>query len=159
MLPLVIKIIRGLIYTISPLFFLSPLLFFGQDNCLYSFEAQVFDLHENTPLVNARVALLESTKITSTTEKGFFRLRSLCPGTYSVLVSHPLCDSQEYNIQIPQKKAQIFKLEHHVNELAEVVLEDNTRYKTKRNVIESELDEKALQRNQGADLATLLSEV
>lgn len=157
MLLLVTNIIREQIHSICSLIFLVPILFFGQDNCLYSFEAQVFDLHENTPLVDARVELLGSTKITSTTEKGVFVFSRLCPGTYSVLVSHPLCDAQEYNIQIPQKKEQIFKLEHHVNELAEVVLEDNLRYKTKRSVVESELDEQALQRNQGADLATLLS--
>ena len=141
------------------LFFLFLSSAWGQENCSYSFQAQLIDLHEDSPLVDARIVLLGTDKITSSTEEGRFQIQGLCPGTYKIKFSHPLCDPQTKTIQIPQKKPFVFHLEHHVNTLAEIIVSEESFKKIRKSHVESGLNTNELIRQQGGNLATALSEL
>src|SRR5690348_1166488 len=53
----------------------------------------VLDSLHNEPLVNARVRLAETGRISTTDENGRFTFEGLAPGHYDLAATHPLADS------------------------------------------------------------------
>lgn len=159
MLPYLNNKFWELVIIIGSLFLFFTLNSHAQTNCKYTFRGSVYDIHEDSPLVDARVELLNEQRIIFSSEQGEFNIAELCPGIYKLQITHPSCEPLVRNIQIPQKKIGAFKLEHHVNALAEIFVEEDIRNKAGKNQLESTLDQVVLLQNQSSDLGSILSQL
>ena len=142
--------------------FFSPFFFsYGQSTspCAYRIEGRLFDLHDGAPLVDARIELINHNSVTSTDAKGRFVFENTCAGTYSLFVSHPLCDAKNYTVTVPLKKPLKLQLEHHVTVLEEIIVADKTRNQTEPTALQSGIDEATLYENQTQNLASALSSI
>lgn len=127
------------------LFFLGGSLLYSQE-CNYSFRGIVLDLHENRVLSNAVITLLETgeQKLTDTTGK--FRFSSLCKKEYTLQVNHVDCKELIIKIAPPFSVEKRLYLEHHFNELEEIILTDLGQKQLTKTGIESHLSNKQINR-------------
>ena len=82
---------KGIQYFFASLFFIglsSNLL--GQ-SCTLSLSGKVEDLHDETPIFGALVSIEGSTFFTQTDASGFYEIRDLCSGTFTLVISHAEC--------------------------------------------------------------------
>ncbi len=103
----------------------------GQD-CKNSFSGKVFDLHDNSPLSGASISI-DGIYVSFTNDNGFFTIDNLCNQNYTFEISHPLCDSKEFDVNISKNREKIFRLEHHIKELNEIILYGNSFEKKIKN--------------------------
>ena len=104
-------------------------------DCNNSFTGKVFDLHDNSPLSGASISI-EGVYVSFTNDNGFFTINNLCNQNYTFEISHPLCDSKVFDVDISKNKEKIFRLEHHIKELNEIILYGNSFEKKSKTIIE-----------------------
>ncbi|QMU63323.1 MAG: TonB-dependent receptor [Flavobacteriaceae bacterium] len=137
------------------------LLLFGNivisQNCNYTFSGKVTDLHDGSPLVEARVAIAHTEKIVLTDENGNFIIPNLCNQTYTISVSHPLCTTKQYRIKIRGNTTKVFRLEHHIQELNEVIVKGKSYKKKTHSLLENRVLKKDLERFSSASIGDVLN--
>lgn len=94
---------------------------FAQD-CNHSLTGTVTDQHDQTALSGATLFAPDLGRAVFTDFDGNFLLEDLCEGKLVLVVSHPVCDTQQIEIEIPYSGAFDFVLEHHVEALDEVTV-------------------------------------
>jgi len=131
----------------------------AQDSCNLRLFGRVSDHHDGSNLAYTNL-LLESAASNrigvSADEQGRYEVDGLCPGNYSVIVSHIGCEPDTFFLTLKASRRVEFKLEHHLEELEEVEvsaqLEDAA-------VSESKLSEAMLRQTEGDDLAERLKRI
>lgn len=115
--------------------------------CSISFSGKVEDFHESTVLVDAVILIKETNKYTTTDEKGLFKFKNLCKGSYTLEISHISCDTKQIKIDLNKDLYKEIFLEHHLEELNEVVVTSRVKSEhtsiensVKKNVIENFTD-------------------
>jgi len=85
----------------------------------------VTDLHDGTPIFGALLKIEGTDLFVQTNENGTYSFGNLCPGEMVLFLAHPKCNpiSKKYNL-ISNTDLN-FELEHHINELEEIVISDN----------------------------------
>jgi iron complex outermembrane recepter protein len=129
------------------LFILSVSTLKGQ-SCVYTIEGRVLDLHDNTPIFGAVVSIQGTDLFGQTDEEGYFLIKDICEGSILILVTHVECDTISRRVVVQSNKELKFEMEHHINELQEIVLLENGITQVNASVQESRLN---------ADQLTLLS--
>ena len=129
-------------------FFILLLLIVGSPQlysqfCDFTLKGNVFDLHDNTPIFSALVTIEGTTFLSQTDELGNYKIQGLCPGIYTLLIKHPKCKSLKRKINFRSNKEINFELEHHINELEEIIISDS-----KLEVINSSVKESRLNTDQ-----------
>ena len=83
------------------------------------------DLHDGTPIFGALLKIEGTDLFVQTNENGTYSFGNLCPGEMVLFLAHPKCNpiSKKYNL-ISNTDLN-FELEHHINELEEIVISDN----------------------------------
>lgn len=94
---------------------------FGQ-TCELNFSGKAIDSHENIPLEGAIVFMPSIDKSAYTNLDGEFAFTDLCAGTYTVQIEHPQCKTQIFEIVIRKDLDRSFYLEHHLEQLNEVII-------------------------------------
>ena len=112
-------------------------------DCLYTFKGKVIDFHDNKPLFGATVHILNSNKYTSTDEKGEFGFKNLCSEKLTIEISHIACDTKHITIMLSKNLYKEFLLEHHLEELNEVIVKTNS--KTEITSIEQSIQKKVIE--------------
>ena len=85
-------------------YFFTSLFFIGLNSNLYgqsctlSLSGKVEDLHDETPIFGALVSIEGTTFFTQTDASGFYEIRDLCAGTFTLVISHAECNSLEKKI-------------------------------------------------------------
>ena len=105
--------------------------------CNYTFKGAVKDFHDGTPLVGATLQIENSKKFTSTDSEGNFAFENLCTTSFMLIVSHVSCETKKMTIDITKEPFKEIRLEHHIEELNEVVVK--TKNKTEGTSIEQSL--------------------
>ena len=95
-------------------------------NCTYKLSGKVTDFHNNSPIVGASVRVLNSTKYTTTDEKGMFVLKNVC-GEITIEFKHIACETKLLKFNISEDTYKDITLEHHLEELNEVVVTSSTK--------------------------------
>lgn len=127
--------------------------------CNLTLEGKVIDFHDGSPLIDALIKFGDSHKYTVTDLDGKYELKGLCPGTYKVEVSHIQCETGYFEIELKENMQRDFKMEHHVDELAEVTV-TGEKYKEETNSgTETTLASKILETYSNASLGDALREV
>ncbi|MDY3316667.1 TonB-dependent receptor [Riemerella anatipestifer] len=122
---------------------------------LYLIEGQVRDLHDNTPLANAKISINGKLITTSDTQGNFnFYYKK---GTYHLLVTHLDCESFTRKITLNSNiKINIF-LEHHTNEIETVVV--HGIHKKSGTAVIKTLEQSFLAQKTTENLGNILSEI
>ncbi|MBX2922649.1 MAG: TonB-dependent receptor [Chitinophagaceae bacterium] len=129
---------------------------FSQD-CDLRISGHVEDADTKEKLYAATVLLKELNKEITTNENGDFVFTLLCPGEYTLYISHISCDPVEQKIRLDRNRHQDIFLDHARKTLGAVVVEaqkgiPNTGFK-------QELAGKMLDESKGQSLAQALSKL
>ena len=115
---------------------------FSQD-CDYSFSGNVIDFHDGTPLVGATIAIAETNIVAQAGFDGEFSLSNICDGKYVINVGHAYCDSKSFNVTISGNTIKTFKLEHHTEELNEILV--RSVLKVESTSVEQSIDKQTIE--------------
>lgn len=96
-------------------------------DCSITFKGKITDFHDNTPIIGASVHILDLNKYTSSNEDGLFEFKNLCAQKFVVEIKHISCDPKRININLEKNIYKEIFLEHHLNELNEVVVRTTSR--------------------------------
>ena len=73
---------------------------FAQE-CTAKLSGRVLDLHDNQPLINAKVTLRQTNQQLLTDEQGRFVFFGLCSQPYDLRIEHPSCIAREQKLTPP----------------------------------------------------------
>lgn len=105
--------------------------------CNLSFKGKVTDFHDSSIIIGASLQIENSNKYATTDFDGLFEFNNICEGKYTIIIKHVACDTKRMNISITENTFKEITLEHHLNELNEVVVKSNT--KTEKTSVEQSL--------------------
>jgi iron complex outermembrane receptor protein len=106
-------------------------------NCNFSFKGKVTDFHDKSPIIGASIQIKNLNTFTTSNLDGVFEFKDLCAGKLVLEIKHVSCDTKIVTININKNLYKEFFLEHHLNELNEVVVK--TTFKTEKTSIEKSL--------------------
>ena len=116
-------------------------------NCKYTLSGKVLDLHDGSVLSGATLVVSESEAIIQTSLEGVYTISNLCKNTsYSIKVLHSSCESKTFDVKISEDTKRDFKLEHHLEELNEIILEGKAYDNTTNTVLENNVSKETLER-------------
>ncbi len=127
--------------------------------CTLTLSGKITDLHDNHALGGALVQLAPNGKLQITDSLGQYFFEGLCPGKYELLVSHPSCDSLSRKVLVRNHVNLPLALEHHIDELEEVIVFDSKQKKERQTVVSQRLDADRLTRYSSRDLASALKSI
>ncbi|MBL7473224.1 TonB-dependent receptor domain-containing protein [Robertkochia sediminum] len=120
---------------------------------------EVIDFHDGTPLFGATVTVA-GTDITAVTDfNGKFTLEGLCNGTIEVRIEHPDCVILTSKVTIEGNTYQKFTMEHHMEELGEVVVTESRIQKNTKTAQEQLIKRETIERYSGQSLGDALKEI
>ena len=134
------------------IFFLCIALFGIQNNiaaqnCNLNFKGKITDFHDVTPIIGASIHLINLNKYTTTNLEGLFEFNDLCEGKIKLEINHIACETKIITINLKNNLFKEILLEHHLEELNEVIVKTNTKTETtsieqsiKEDVIENYTD-------------------
>ncbi|MBX2827729.1 MAG: TonB-dependent receptor [Flavobacteriaceae bacterium] len=137
---------------------IAPFLAYAQD-CDLTLSGQVIDLHNNAPNGGAMLYIKELSKTIIANDNGYYEIDGLCSGNYTIMVSHPECNTITRDIVIRSNTVRTFKMEHHLEELNEVIVQGKSEFDKLASVREVQLSDDALERNSGKTLGDALNEI
>jgi len=126
-------------------------------NCNSSFTGNVVDFHDGSPLEGSIIIVKEINEQILTDLNGFFSIPNLCNKSYIFKISHPQCKSKEVKIRIFENTNKIIRLEHHVEELNEIIIYGNSFNEKSKSLIENKISSEILENYSGSTLGEVLS--
>ncbi len=127
--------------------------------CTSTFSGTIIDLHDDTLLIGATVIMAGTEQAVLTNDDGRFMFNNICDGTYSFQVSHPFCATKGYTVKIEGNTTKNFKLEHHLEELNQVIITGNSKIETTKTVETQKLSSKALEQFSHASFGDALNSI
>ena len=106
-------------------------------DCNITFKGRIIDFHDKTPILGASIVVLNLNRYTTSNIDGVFEINNLCKGKIILEVKHISCESKQITIDIDKKINKDIYLEHHLEELNEVILKANT--KTEKSSVEQSI--------------------
>lgn len=131
---------------------------YAQD-CILSLEGKVIDLHDDTHLDGATIVLAGLEVAVLTDLDGSFRFSNLCPGTYNVQVSHPACSTKVFSVDITTNTQKTFKLEHHLEELNEILVKGSNYFTKAESVLENKITTATIEKYSSGSLGDALKTI
>jgi len=128
-------------------------------SCDYTIEGRVLDLHDKAPIFGAIVTVEGSNLFGQTDEQGYYQIDGLCPGQFKLVVSHVMCDQIDRTVTVRSNTTLNFELEHHINELSEIIIAENSLNQVNSSVTESQLNADQLTRLSTQNLAETLNSI
>ncbi len=127
----------------------------GGGSCREALYGIVTDSETMEALVYAKVVIKEQEKGVFTKENGEYRLEGLCPGEYTLTVSHIGCGTTEYTIQLPSESHFDISLPHSQSHVDTVHIHDK-HPGPKTTQVSEELSGRALTEQKGKSLGEAL---
>jgi len=126
-------------------------------NCNSSFTGNVVDFHDGSPLEGSIITIQEINEQILTDLNGFFSIPNLCNKSYIFEISHPQCKSKEFKIRIFENTNKIIRLEHHIEELNEIIIYGNSFDEKSKTLIENKISSETLESYSGSTLGDVLN--
>lgn len=127
-------------------------------DCLDTLQGQVIDEHDHTVLSFAEVFIESLDKGVVCDENGKFLIDGICPGSYTIRVTHVGCEPVYQEVRVPMKRPMVVYLEHHASELNTLDVNakrPDEQVGRKQNVVTREV----IERSAGKSIAEMLQEV
>ncbi|MCH9661683.1 MAG: TonB-dependent receptor [Bacteroidetes bacterium] len=131
---------------------------FAQE-CNLTLQGKVLDLHDDSFLVGATIVLAGLEKAIMTDLDGTFQFSKLCTGTYNIQVSHPACTTRGFTINLTSNTDRVFRLEHHLEELNEILIKGSNYYTKAESVLENKISEETLEKYSSGSLGDALKTI
>ena len=129
----------------------------NSQNCKNSVSGKVTDLHDGSVLSGATLVVLETGQSTLSDFDGSYKLNDLCQGqNYSVKVMHASCETMTFKLKVSRNLNRDFKLEHHIEELNEIIVSGKAYENQSSSVFENKLSTEILERFSTASLGDAL---
>lgn len=93
--------------------------------CDLEFEGQILDLHDNSPISQAAIQVVDSDQTVYSDFDGFFKLKNQCSGKINLKISHLNCKDLFQELNLNKSVFKKIFLEHHIESLNEVIVEDS----------------------------------
>ena len=138
------------------LFFLKGIPLWSQD-CDFVISGTINDLHDGTPIYGAIISIEGSDNFAQTQENGFYILEGLCSGSVNLKIEHTECNPIKKKVSIDENAILDFELEHHINELEEIIISDNQLKGLNGNAKESRLNRDQIVRFSSQSLGDALT--
>lgn len=107
----------------NSLFLLATCFLFSQD-CKLVLEGKVLGIYDIAPLEAAVIQVRETNQNAVSLKDGSFVLNKLCAGKLTLVISHLNCEKRIEVIDLSSSTYQTFYMDHHVEMLDEVVLQE-----------------------------------
>ena len=117
----------------------------------------ITDLHDGSALVDATVIVAGSEIDVQTDLDGEFKIQNLCDGTYSLQVAHPGCLSQGFTVKISGNTTKRFRMEHHLEELDQIVLRGKSSGENTKTLVENQISTEDLERFSSGSIGDALN--
>lgn len=130
----------------------------SNDNCTSSLSGKVIDEHDKSVLLFANIYIKELETGAVSDTNGNYLINNICPGKYTVVVSHVGCEPIETTITINGNKKKNFYPEHHAEELGQFSLVEEA-YVEEQTVARKELSAKELHQSSGKSLGESLKKI
>lgn len=143
------------VYLLLTIFFYN---FSSAQECTIKLSGYIIDEHDKTALDFANIYILETKATTIADEKGYYEFSNLCPGKYSIIIEHIGCETDTVQIVLSKNTARNFYLEHHTEELGEIIT-TATKEHNENTQTTSYINDKVLKKLEGKNLAAILSGV
>lgn len=138
---------------------LSSIPSISQKNCNYTLSGSVKDLHDGSLLAGATLILAGTEQAVLSDLDGNYMFSGLCEGTYAIQVSHPYCLSKGFTIKVNGDTTSNFLLEHHLEELSEVVLEGEAYRNQTKTLFENKISNAQLEDFSSGTLGDALNSI
>lgn len=125
--------------------------------CDFTFAGKILDQHDDSALARALISIEELEISTFSNEDGMFSFDNLCLGSYTLSVTHAQCNARNFSLKIKENTFKTFKLEHHYEELNEVILSGASEGSVSAN--KNVLNTSTIERNSSQSLGDLVSGV
>ena len=142
-------------YYVSILLIISGLA--NSQDCKYSLSGKITDLHDGSLLSGATLVFNEINKTAQTDLDGRYDISNLCKGQYSIKLIHPSCESTTFKININGNTNRDFKLEHHIEELNEIIIKGNPYDNQSKSVYENKVSTETLEQYSTGSLGDALN--
>lgn len=139
------------------LFFIGAIFSIWGQSCDFTIRGNINDLHDGSPVYGALVRIENSDIFTQTDETGRYLLQGVCSGYLVLVVEHPQCNSLKRKLFIEADDSINFDLEHHINELDEIIISDDQLKQINLSANESRLDVNQITRFSSQSLADALN--
>ena len=127
--------------------------------CELVMEGYVLDKHDFKPLINAVIKIKGTTKYQVTDNQGYFKFDDLCKGEYTIEVSHFKCEPITQTVKLNSSKELTIKLEHHIEEINEVLVSGNLYNKNLKSTISSQLNQNQIDQYSNASLGDAITQL
>jgi iron complex outermembrane recepter protein len=115
------KVIAVVLYVMGALLFVGGHTIQAQAvPCVLTLSGSVADADEKAPLEKAVILIKELSRSTETDAEGHYHFYQLCPGNYTLLITHADCDTLSVRIKVESNLVSNFSLPHHYNQLSAV---------------------------------------
>ena len=131
---------------------------YGQ-NCNLKFEGQILDLHDNSPISAALVQVLDDNQAVFSNDKGFFIFKNQCSGKIKLKISHLNCEDVYQELNLNKSVFKKFYLEHHIESLEEVIVEERKIKKLSSTASAYSLSDLQKDQYSGRGLAKALEQI
>lgn len=128
---------------------------FSQE-CTSSLTGSILDLHDTNALPGATIIVAGVERAVQSDIYGVYSINKLCDGTYKLQVSHPNCTTKVYTVVVKGATEKNLRLEHHLEELNEVIVNGNAFAQKTQTNFENTLTTNELEKFAGASLGDAL---
>ncbi|MGB1555399.1 MAG: TonB-dependent receptor [Flavobacteriaceae bacterium] len=125
--------------------------------CSFTLEGRIIDLHEGTPIFGAVVSIEGTTRFGQSDERGYYKIPEVCKGSLKLKITHEQCNTIEKTLFLESNRNQNFELEHHINELNEIILSEAAVNQLNLSLTESRLNAEEIAKLSNDNLAEALS--
>lgn len=139
-------------FTFNILLILFGFTFFSAQQT-FKIQGKIIDFHDKIPLKNATVKIGNQTETSD--EKGNFIFKAIEKGTYTLLASHPDCETLSEEIVVDKHLEITLNLEHHISEIETVKI--HAIHKKEGSVLIKTLNKEEIDRNSTENLGNLLA--
>tara|TARA_B110000444_G_C18851578_1_gene606166 strand:- start:2424 stop:4820 length:2397 start_codon:yes stop_codon:yes gene_type:complete len=136
---------------------LTSSLFIFSQNCKNTFSGKIIDLHDGKGLKDAVIFVEQLNEQFTTDSSGSFIISNLCDKFYNFEISHPQCKTKIETIKVSKNTNKIFRLEHHIEELNEIIIYGNSFNEKSKTIAENKISSKVLEKNISSPLGDILS--
>ncbi len=119
----------------------------------FTVQGKIIDFHDKIPLKNATITIGSQTETSD--EKGNFIFKAIEKGNYTLLASHPDCQTLSEEIVVDKHLQIILNLEHHISEIETVKI--HAIHKKEGSVLIKTLNKGEIERNSTENLGNLLA--
>jgi len=144
--------------TVANSFFLLATCFLFSQDCKLVLDGKILGIYDNAPLEAAVIQVRGTNQNAVSSKDGSFVLNKLCAGKLTLVISHLNCEKRIEVIDLVSSTTQTFYMDHQVEMLDEVVLEEektNTVSPTAKVVALSEIQK---ERYSGDGLAKAIAQ-